>query len=209
MTNQNEAQIVARIEELKGDLAHNFGQICDLLVQVKNHYLHRDSIFRWYREVSSGKLLPEVVMAFGTRRTHLNHISGYNRDLQKTLARGGEFDWATIERGEVVEKRTSWHKMPTDAFKRMFPIGGPVRTVAEQRAILEAELAAAPKVFVNRQPVVRVDADTRTMRVAGHTVPLNVILGALREANIIGPEAALENHLTTFEDVVAQRHASL
>lgn len=188
MTNQNEAQIVARIEELKGDLVRNFEAICENLALLKSHYMHRDTYFRWYREVSSRKLLPETVLAFGTRRTHLTHICGYNRDLQKTLARGGEFDWATIERGEVVEKRTSWHKMPTDAFKRMFPIGGPLRTVTEQRVILEAELAAAPKVFVNRQPVVRVDADARTVRVAGYTVPLNVILGALREAKIIGPE---------------------
>lgn len=208
MTNLNEAQIIARIEELKTHMAENFGAICENLVLIKTHYLHRDSLFRWYREVSSGKLLPEVVMAFGNRRAHLIHISGYNRDLQKTLARGGEFDWATVDKGEVVEKRTSWNKMPPDAFKRMFPIGGPVRTVVEQRAILEAELAAAPKEFVNRQPVVRVDAEARTMRVAGRTVPLNVILGALREAKIIGAEAALETHLTTFEDVVTQRHAS-
>lgn len=190
MTNQNEAQIVARIEELKENMADNFEAICELLTQVQRHYMHKDHMFRWYREVASGKLIPAVVQSLSFKREYLKHLSGYNRDLQKTLARGGEFDWATIERGEVVEKRTSWHKMPTDAFKRMFPIGGPVRTVAEQRSILEAELAAAPKVFVNRQPIVRVDADARTMRVAGHTVPLNVILGALREANIIGPEAA-------------------
>lgn len=181
MTNQNEAQIVARIEELKGDLAHNFGQICDLLVQVKNHYLHRDSIFRWYKEVAAKKLLAETVLTFGTRRTHLSHICGYGHDLQRTLARGGEFDWVTVEKGEVVEKRTSWHKMPTADFKRMFPIGGPVRTVTEQRAILEAELAASPKTHVNRQPVARADREKESFTLGGQTVPLNVILGALRE----------------------------
>lgn len=31
----------------------------------------------------------------------------------------------------------------------------------------------------------------------------------LARANIIGPEAALESHLTTFGDVVTKRHASL
>lgn len=184
MTNQNEAQIVARIEELKADLAYNFGQICDLLMQVKNHYLHRDSLFRWYKEVSAKKLLPEVVLAFGTRRNHLTHVCGYNRDLQRTLADGRDFDWIKVEKGEIVQKRTSWNKMPTDAFKRMFPIGGPVRTVVEQRAILEAELGAAPKTHVNRQPIVRADREKETVTVGKQTVPLNVILGALREAGI-------------------------
>lgn len=183
MTNQNEAQIVARIEELKTDLTINFKSICDLLVQLKHHYLHRDSIFRWYKEVSSGKLLPETVLAFGTRRTHLMQICGYNRELQRTLANGGEFDWATVEKGEIIEKRTSWHKMPTDAFKRMFPIGGPVRTLAEQKAILQSELAAVPKTHVNRQPIVRVDGEK--VIVGSQAVPLNVILGALREANVL------------------------
>lgn len=190
MTNQNEAQIVARIEELKADLTLNFGNICELLTQLKHHYMHYHPTFRWYKEVASKKLLPETVMAFGTKRTHLTHICGYNRDLQTTLSEGREFDWVTIEKGEIVQKRSSWNKMPTDAFKRMFPIGGPVRTVVEQRAILEAELAAAPKTHVNRQPIVRVDRQKETVAVGSQTIPLNVILGALKEAGFSTEEIA-------------------
>lgn len=46
MTNQNEAQIVARIEELKADLTLNFGNICELLTQLKHHYMHYHPTFR-------------------------------------------------------------------------------------------------------------------------------------------------------------------
>jgi hypothetical protein len=180
MTNRNEAQIVARIEELKTDLALNFKNICDLLVQLKSHYLHKDSIFRWYKEVAAGKLLPEAVLAFGTRRVYLQQICGYNRDLQKSLADGKEFDWATIEKGEIVQKRTSWHKMPPDAFKRMFPIGGPIRTVSEQKVVLQEQLATSPKTHINRHPVVRVVGGK--MLIAKQSIPLSVILCAMREA---------------------------
>jgi hypothetical protein len=142
MTNQNEAQIVARIEALKSDLALNFKQICDLLVLVRNHYLHKEMMFRRYREVASGKLIPEIVWAMDRRRHHLKHMAGRPHELQMKIATDGPLSWCCAVRGEIVEKRTSWKVMKETDFKRMFPIGGPVRSITEQREVLKAEIAA-------------------------------------------------------------------
>ena len=183
-TNQSEAQIIARIEDLRADLALNFGQICELLVLIKPHYLHKDPMFKWYREVATGKLLPETVMTFAHKPDYLKHLCGYNRETQMAITRGNEFNWCEEYRGEIVEKRTDWKKMSAAAFKRMFPIGGPVQSVHEQRAALEAELASKPKTHVRQQPVARADGEKQTFSLGTQTVPLSVILGALREIGL-------------------------
>lgn len=184
LSNQNEAQLVARIEDLKADLALNFGQICELLTQIKFHYLHKDPMFKWYREVGTGKLLPETVMTFARKPDYLKHLCGYNRDTQMAITRGNEFNWCDVVNGEVREKRTDWKSMKSAAFKRMFPIGGPVQSVHEQRAAIEAELASKPKTHVRQQPVARADAEKQTFSLGTQTVPLNVILGALLEIGL-------------------------
>ena len=184
LSNQNEAQLVARIEDLKADLSFNFGQICELLTQIKSHYLHKDPMFKWYREVGTGKLLPETVMTFARKPDYLKHLCGYSRETQMSITRCNEFNWCEEFRGEIVEKRTDWKKMSSAAFKRMFPIGGPVRSVHEQRAIVEAELASKSKTHVRQQPVARADGEKQTFSLGTQTVPLNVILGALREIGL-------------------------
>ena len=184
LTSQSEAQIVARIEDLKADLASNFGQICELLVQIKSHYLQKDPMFKWYREVGTGKLLPETVMTLAHKKDYLKHLCGYSRETQMAIIRGNQFNWCEETRGEIVEKRTDLSKMSVAAFKRMFPIGGPVQSIHEQRAALEAELATKPKTHVRQQPVARADGEKQTFTLGSQTVPLNVILGALREIGL-------------------------
>jgi hypothetical protein len=184
ITNQSEAQTIARIEELKGDLALNFKQICELLALVNNHYLHRDPLFRWYREIATGKLIAEIVMAMAMRRDFLKHMVGRPRSLQMEIAREGEFDWCTEVKGEIVQRRSSWKKMGAADFKRMFPIGGPVRSPHDQRDIIKTEMDARPVTHIRRQPIARVDAASHTFTLGAQTVPIGVVLSALREAGI-------------------------
>lgn len=183
-TNQNEAQIIARIEELKGDLALNFKQICELLVQVGSHYLHSEPMFRWYREVASEKLVPELIMAMGLKRDHLKHMMGRPRDVQLAVARDGDLSWCAVDRGEIIERRGSWKRMSGEEFKRMFPVGAGVRSVPEQRAILEESLATSPITHVRRQPRARVDRSAATFTLGNQTVPLTVVIAALAEVGI-------------------------
>jgi hypothetical protein len=186
MINRNEAQIVQRIEELMGDMALNFRQICDLLATIDDHYLHRDEMFRWYREVASGKLAPQLIMAMprNRRTVFIKHMVGRPREVQMTLAQDGEFDWAREVKGEVEFRRGSWRKMSHAEFKRMFPIGGPVRTVQEQRALLLAEMAAKPVTHIRQQSVARVDVAAGTFRLGAQVVPLSVVWAALAEVGI-------------------------
>jgi len=179
ITNQNDAQTIARIEDLKGDLGLNYKQICDCLVLLSNHYMHRDPMFRHYREVESGKLIPEVVMCMGAKRGYLAHITERPRDMQRNLASDGDFDWCTSVKGEIVTKRTGWKKMGAADFKRMFPIGAPVRSMHEQRAIIAQELAAAPIAHIRRQPVARHNVAEGTFTLGNMTVPIAVIYAAL------------------------------
>lgn len=187
MTNQNEAQIIARIEELKGDLALNFKQICDLLALVSQHYLHRDPLFRHYREVASGKLIPELVMAMGLKRGYLQHMMGRPREVQMQIARDADLSWCCAVRGEIVEKRTSWKSMGQADFKRMFPIGQPVRSLPEQIAALKQEMATQPVTHVKGQPIARVDLAAGTFRLGNQVVPLNVVMAAMNEVGLIMP----------------------
>jgi len=186
ITNQNDAQTIARIEELKGDLALNFKQICELLVLVGSHYLHRDPLFRWYRDVASNKLVPEIVMAMAMKRDYLKHLAGRPREMQLEVARDGEFDWCCEIKGAIVTKRTGWKKMASADFKRMFPIGAGIRSAHEQREIIQQEIADGPVTHIRRQPIARVNAAAQTFTLGAQTVPLSVVLNALREANIAG-----------------------
>jgi hypothetical protein len=190
-TNQNEAQTIARIEELKGDLALNFKQICELLVLVGNHYLHKDPMFRWYREVAGGKLIPEIVMCMAAKRGYLTHLTGRPRDVQRDIARDGEFDWCTNVKGEIVTKRTGWKKMGAADFKRMFPIGAGIRSVHEQRIIIEQEMASAPVTHIRRQPIARVNVAAQTITIGSQTVPLAIVIAALRDVGLAAPMLAV------------------
>jgi hypothetical protein len=184
MINRNEAQIVQRIEDLLGDMALNFRQICDLLAGLNRHYLHRDPMFRWYREVASGKLIPELVMAMCRAQVLIKHMVGRPREVQMTLAHGGQFDWVREVKGEIEVRRGSWRQMSQTEFKRVFPINAPVRSVQEQRAVLQAEMAAQPVTHIRRQPLARVELTAGTFTLGSQTVPLTVVLGALAEAGM-------------------------
>ena len=183
-TNRNDALTIARIEELQDDLALNFKQICELLVLVKKHYLHRDTLFQWYREVAHGSLIPEIVICMALKRQHLKHMIGRPREVQLSIARDTEFDWCSVFFDKIILKRTSWKCMRTADFIRMFPAGGAVRTVQEQRAILEEQLPFMKVTHVHGQPVARADAVAHTFTLGRQTVPISIVLAALREANI-------------------------
>ena len=184
ITNQNQAQTIARIEDLKGDLAMNFKQICELLVLLRNHYLHRDPLFRSYREVASGAIIPEIAMCMAAKRGYLDHLAGRPHDLQRKIASDAEFDWCCEVKGEVVTKRTSWKKMGAADFKRMFPIGTGVRSVQEQRAIIEQEMARGPVTHIRHQPTARINLTLQTFTLGRQTVPLSVVIAAMREVNM-------------------------
>ncbi len=189
MINRNEAQIVARIEALLSDIALNAHEICEMLAGLDKHYLHRDPLFRWYREVASGKLIFELVQAMAKAQHLVKHMVGRPRETQMAVARDKPFDWCDIVKGEVELKRGSWRQMSAEAFKLMFPIGGSVRSLTEQRELLVQKLAAAPVTHIRRQPIARVDAEARTFKLGHQTVPLSVVLLALREAGIASTEA--------------------
>jgi hypothetical protein len=184
MINRSEAQIVHRIQELLNDITLDIQQICDLLVEIDSHYLHRDPMFRWYREVHSNKLVPDLIMAMCRKQTFIKHMVGRPREVQMTLAQDGEFEWAREVKGEVEFRRGSWRQMDDAEFKRMFPIGGPVRTVQEQRALLLTEMAAKPVTHIRQQPIARVDLKAGTFRLGAQVVPLSVVWAALAEVGI-------------------------
>lgn len=189
--NEDQAQVIARIEDLRRDRALNFVQICELLVLLRDHPLHRDYLFRWYREIASGKLAPELVQEMGLKRDHCKHMAGRPRDVQLTVVRSSELSWCTVLKGEITVRQGTWRHIDTADFKRMFPIGDSVRSMAEQRAILEAELAAAPVTHIRREPLARGNLEAGTFTLGSQTVPLKVILAALREMgihNITQPE---------------------
>lgn len=190
MINRNQAQITASIEQLMVNMAANFQEICELLIALDKHYLHQDPMFKWYREVANGKLVPALIMAMVNAQARIKHMVGRPREVQINIAEDKPFDWCRVVKGEIEFRRGSWRQMSQLEFKRMFPEGGPVRSVAEQRAIIEKELAAEPVTHIRRQPLARVDATAQTFTLGNQTVPLSIVLLALREAGVDSNDVA-------------------
>jgi hypothetical protein len=184
MLNRNEAQIAAKIEQLMANMAANFREICELLIALDKHYLHRDPMFKWYLEVANGKLVPTLIMAMVKSQPFIKHMVGRPRDVQINIAEDKPFDWCCVVKGEIEVKRGSWRQMSPSEFKRMFPEGAPVRSVAEQRADIEKQLATEPATHIRRQPLARADATAQTFTLGTQTVPLSIVLLALREAGV-------------------------
>jgi hypothetical protein len=187
MIERSEAQIVQKIEELLGDISHNFKTICEYLAKLPKHYLHRDPMFKNYKEVANGKLIPEVVMAMAKASTLLPHICGRPPEVQRGIASDNPISWLTVEKGQIVERRGSWRKMATTDFKRMFPIGGAILSLSEQRAAIEQEMSAKPVTHIRQQPIAKADTTAGTFKLGTQTVPLSVIISALREAGVSVP----------------------
>jgi hypothetical protein len=173
------------------NMVANFRGICELLVDLDNkHYLHTHSMFKWYREVANGKLVPELIIAMVKRQHLIKHMIGRPREVQINIAEDTHFDYLSVVKGEIKDNRGPWRQMSSADFKRMFPEGGPIRSVSEQRAIIEKELAAAPVTHIRRQPLARVDATAQTFTLGNQTVPLRIVLLALREAGVDSNDVA-------------------
>jgi hypothetical protein len=190
MINRNQAQIATNIEQLMANVAANFREICELLIALDKHYLHRDPMFKWYRQVANGKLVPALIMAMVNAQRRIKHMVGRPREVQINIAEDKPLDWCRVVKGEIEVRRGSWRQMSQLEYERTFPEGGPVRTVLEQRAIIEKELAAEPVTHIRRQPLARVDVTAQTFTLGNQTVPLSIVLSALREAGVDSNDVA-------------------
>ena len=174
---------------LKEGIIASFEEICSMIFELKtrckfNHELIGHSMFRFYAEVRNGRLTGAMVYALGGNKRMLSHMEGRPKDFQNELAGGKLVTIVTTSKSEIVERDKAVIDMTYSELARAFPAGKSPATIGEQRSALEAELASKPKAHVPQQPVARADGEKQTFSLGGQTVPLNVILGALREIGL-------------------------
>ena len=176
-------------DRLKEGIIASFEEICCMIYELKtrckfNHELIGHPMFRFYAEVRNNRLTGAMVYAFGGNKRKLAHFEGRPKELQNELASGKLVTVIGISKGDIVEKKLAIVDMAPAELARAFPVGKSPATIGEQRTALEAELASKPKIHVRQQPVARADGEKQTFSLGTQTVPLNVILGALREIGL-------------------------
>lgn len=187
--NMSREQLIAFVDERKGTIIASFEDICEAIYELKtrckfNHSLIGTELFRFYAQVRNGRLTGAMVYALGGNKRMLSHMEGRPKELQNELAAGRLLTIAVEIKGEIVERDKAIIDMRYAELARVFPINKSPATIGEQRAALEAELASKPKTHVRQQPVARADGEKQTFSLGTQTVPLNVILGALREIGL-------------------------
>jgi hypothetical protein len=184
--NQSDEQLIGEIENLRSEGLHLFASICERLWELDKrkykHPLHTHIQFRHFRAVASEKLLPAIVVMFNGGRAYTDCFSGRPLDIQKSVASGRPFDVAMALRiGGVSVRSLPVQRMNQKTIQLMFPPGAPVRTVFEQKVLLEAELATKPETHRAGKPLIRAGSDKESFIVGGTTIPLSVFTAAARE----------------------------
>lgn len=186
--NRSNEQLIAEIESIKEDGLAAFSATCERLTELSRrnyrHPLHRHNLYRHHAAVTAQRLHPAIVILFDGGARHMDCFIGRPEDVQKTVAVGREFDVAIISKGEIAERKISASRMNLKTLELLFPAGKSPRTLTEQKAILQAELDAAPATHVNRQPVVRASVEDRSLIVAGTKIPLTAFKAALADLGI-------------------------
>ena len=186
--NMSNEQIIALIEDYKVQGLEAIKATCVALKELKargsKHPYHRDRVYRWFNEVTDGRLHPGVVAMFNGNPSYLEPVIGRPLDTQKAIVAGREFDVAFERKGLIIDGRKTAAQMSIQMFRRLFPTGKPPATLAEQRKALEAEMSNKPVTFVRGHPVVKADRDKWEVRVGNTAIPLNVIKGALAEIGL-------------------------
>ena len=200
--NQTNESLISAIESLRQQGLSVFGEICEHLNELwkrgkKDHPLFKDRLYKHFAAVASGRLLPACVLAFSGNPGKLACVEGRPADVQKRIASGLPVPVLWLCKGEIAETSRSPAIMSLAELVLAFPPGKPPRTLAEQRAILQAQIDAVPpgaKTHVRGQPILRaVPSENPAVKIGNEVaVPLTALSGVLAELGFrIVP---LENH---------------
>lgn len=186
--NMSVEQIIARIEEAKDDSFEAAREICNCLVELNkrkvSHPLHKDRVYRWYKDIAAEKLHPGIAMIFNGNPRYIEHVLGRPLDLQKGMVAGREYDVVYEWSGELKEAKKSIMQMSLGVFQRLFPKGQSPATVKQQTEALKKEISLRAKNVTKHGPIVRADRDAKLLYVGTTAVPLSVVRTALKEIGL-------------------------
>ena len=194
--NMSAEQIISLIEDCVQDGLTRQEEICQHLQEMSRrkirHRLHRHPLYKWFNEVADRKLAMSVVALYSGKKAYLDHLVGRPIDTQRQIVAELPIDVAQMDRktNQIVAVRKPVIRLNLSDFKRVFPLGKPPATFAEQKAALEAELAAKPVTQTQHGPIVRAIKEESVLMVGTVKVPLSVIRTALIEigAKVTLPE---------------------
>lgn len=183
--NRSNEELVSEIETLKAEGLSLYQQISERLTELQKrgykHPLHRHVQFRHHAAVTAGRLIPAIVVMFDGSKPHMDCFRGRPEDVQRTVAAGREFDVATVRKGEIVESRISVARMNLKTIQRLFPAGASPRSLAEQRRMLESELADQPKTHIRGVPLIRSVPEKGALKIGGTVISVTHFQTALAE----------------------------
>lgn len=162
------AAVLARLGTVWAELVRRGEDLSDL----------RSGLARYLPRIASGQLAAEAVVEFANRPTVLQSIEGLPLPRQRELAAGG-----TVR---VLSAGTPPVEMPLAAMPaalvRAVFAAGEERTPAEQQAAATKPRPGRDGGEAAYRYRVRVDRDTRTVRIGKMTVPVEDVLGAFAAA---------------------------
>lgn len=185
--NMTSEQVIALIEDCVADGLARQEEICSALQELGRrgvrHKLHKHPLYKWFNEVADRKLAMSVVALYSGKKAYLDHLVGRPIDTQRQIVSELPIDVAQMDRNtnRILAVRKPVIRLNLADFKRVFPLGKPPATFAEQKAALEVELAAQPVTRTQHGPIVRAIKEESVLMVGTVKVPLSVIRTALIE----------------------------
>ena len=215
--NLSKEQLYSFIEDKKSGLAAHYEDVCEAIWELetrcKDKHPMRDHLYcRFYKLVHNKTLSVRMIQALAGGQRLLAHMEGRPINLQDELADGRLISVCRIVKGGIIEARIPINEFSQKDLQVAFPIGKPPATLIEQRAHLEAKLAAISTPGAPKPPIISADALRRVVIIDGKPADPEALAEAMRAIgyNVTRDTAfVLQEARRVSEDVVTQRHASL
>lgn len=106
----------------------------------------QDGMFRWYREVSTGRMSPRAVMAFAGLGTILNRVLDLPLAKQDKIAAGEPINYVEMnaQRTDVVRDAKPIIQLSADALDVVFEAPGKMRSVTAQERVVRSKSPRRP-----------------------------------------------------------------
>lgn len=182
-------KIIAEINRYE-ELTHsNIKEICELLMLLKEkgggHSLFVHPMFKHYRLVATGKLLPALLFKMELKKEIVERIAAQRRETQQAIVDGYDFPVAHWRESTAsfIEERQTLPRMATATLMRVFLPTGEVATPTDQKKAIKEELAV--KAAQEVEPRVKADVSRGTILVANHPATLDELREALADLGYV------------------------
>lgn len=151
---------------------------------------YRQGLGRFLPMIAGGHLAPEAMIKFIGNITILRSIQTLPIEDQKRLAKGDKIEIADIDRsGKIVRRKIFARELTSGQAKIVFDYGR-IRSAKEQENMLLEAISPTKRRERKKEPTARkytvnVDPKAKTIRIGRMSFPTEIVIDALRKAELI------------------------